>query len=889
MSRGVIFMGISGRRPYRGYRIASNFSHLGLHTHQAGVGAVCTAAHNGSKMPPRRALLSGSVIMDSSQASVASSLRVVSSWLGLAVGAAMAIVLSGWGFGSDSLTRLVPGFLPVKANAAAALAAAGVSVGLLAPKRAPRGVRWLGYALAVVTVLIAGLTLFEHASGRDLGIDQLLSRDRLALAGELPGRMSGGTAFGLLLVGAALLLLDVELPSGRVPAQLVALLVALVPLQAGIGWLYGVQPAHGQSPLTQVGLHTGAALALLCAAVLLARSERGFMRVVASTGPAGFMARRLLFASLLLPVVLGWLFLVAGLRAGQFEAMVGASLVVLSAVVTGGAVVWWNAREVQRMDEGRSAVEEALRAEREWFRTTLGSIGDAVIAADERGRVADMNMVAEALTGWRADDALGLRLEEVFKLHGAEEQPPLESPFQRVFREGRVADLARDTVLVARSAAEFPVEGCVAPIRDARGHPRGVVLVFRDIRDRRRVEEERIQLLERERAARADAEHASRAKDEFIATLSHELRTPLNSVLGWARLLRMGKLDGSGVARAVEAIERGATTQAQIVDDLLDMARIVRGQLRLDVRPVELVPVIEAAVDTVRPAAAAREIEIATVLEPRAGPVAGDPGRLQQVVWNLLTNGIKFTPPRGRVEVRLASQGPSVEIQVRDTGGGIAPDFLPHVFERFRQADSSTTRAHGGLGLGLAIVRHLVEAHGGTVSADSAGPGLGATFTVSLPAFQARTRPKEAEAPRPQPRAVPPPPAAVSLDALRVLVVDDDLDTLEVVKQLLEHAGANVAIASSAEAALEVLRTSPPDVLLSDIGMPGQDGYELIRRVRQLAPDQGGHVPAAALTAFTQSDHRQQALTAGYQLYLAKPIEPNELAAAVARLAGRAA
>jgi PAS domain S-box-containing protein len=599
------------------------------------------------------------------------------------------------------------------------------------------------------------------------------------------------------------------------------------------------------------------------------------------------MARRLLVAIVLLPIVLGWLFLVAGLRAGQYEAMVGASLVVLSAVVTGSAVVWWNARAIQRVDEGRTTMEETLRAEREWFRTTLASIGDAVIAADDRGRVTDMNAVAEALTGARADGALAQPLDTVFRIHGANRRA-LESPFERVLRERRVANLPRETVLVGRGGDEFPVEGCAAPIRDRRGRPRGVVLVFRDIRERRRVEEERASLLARERAARADAEQASRAKDEFIATLSHELRTPLNSVLGWARLLRLGKLDASGVQRAVEAIERGATTQAQIVDDLLDMARIVRGQLRLDVRPVELAPVIEAAIDTVRPAAAAREIEIASVLEPRAGPVPGDPGRLQQITWNLLTNAIKFTPPGGRVEVRLAHCGDHVELVVKDTGSGIPAEFLPHVFERFRQADSSTTRAHGGLGLGLAIVRHLVEAHGGTVSADSAGPGLGSSFTVSLPLAQSRLRPREPQAARAAPRVSAPLPGMISLEGVSVLVVDDDPDTLEVVKQLLEQAGASVQVAGSAAEALATLRRVRPDVLLSDIGMPGQDGYELIRQIRALDQEEGGRTPAAALSAFAHPDHLHQAYAAGYQLFLAKPIEPAELTAAVARLAGRA-
>ncbi|MGE5412893.1 MAG: ATP-binding protein, partial [Syntrophomonadaceae bacterium] len=402
--------------------------------------------------------------------------------------------------------------------------------------------------------------------------------------------------------------------------------------------------------------------------------------------------------------------------------------------------------------------------------------------------------------------------------------------------------------------------------------------------DRRRAVEERARLEAGERAARAEAERAARAKDEFIATVSHELRTPLNAVLGWARLLRLGKLDPAAISRAIETIERSAQAQAQIVDDLLDVSRLVKGELRLDVRPVELVPVIEAAIDAVRPAANARGVSIASVLVPRAGPVAGDPGRLQQVVWNLLSNAVKFTPSGGRVEVRLEQEGGEVVIRVKDTGAGIAPAFLPHVFERFRQADSSSTRLHGGLGLGLAIVRHLVEAHGGSAAAASEGPGRGATFTVRLPVSPVRPRRVAAEAEARGPGA---PGSFATLDHVRVLVVDDDPDTVEVVRQVLESAGAQVTAAASAREALAALSARPPDVLLSDLGMPDEDGYTLIRKVRSLDPARGGRVPAAALTAYTRSEDRREALLAGFQVYLPKPVEPAELTAAVARLAGR--
>jgi len=400
-------------------------------------------------------------------------------------------------------------------------------------------------------------------------------------------------------------------------------------------------------------------------------------------------------------------------------------------------------------------------------------------------------------------------------------------------------------------------------------------------------EEERARAAEAERRARLETEAAERAKDEFVATVSHELRTPLNAVLGWARLLRLGGLDAARTARAIEVIERSASAQAQIVDDLLDVSRITRGELRLDVRPLELTSVVGAAIEAVRPAAEARQIVLWAELSARVGRVAADPGRLQQVVWNLLSNAIKFTPPGGQVDVRLAQAGEMAVIEVRDTGPGIDPAFAPHLFERFRQADSSSTRAHGGLGLGLSIVRQIVEAHGGSVSASSDGPERGSVFTVRLPLSAAPQRRSPAAGGPPAPTPAPAPRALAPLEKLRVLVVDDDDDSLEVLREILEGAGAEVLTAGSVGAALASFDGHPPDVLLSDIGMPGEDGYALIRRVRGLPPERGGRVPAAALTAYTQVEDRAAALSAGYQTWLSKPIEPADLTAAVARLAGR--
>jgi PAS domain S-box-containing protein len=847
---------------------------------------------NGSVAPARTAGARASAVgerpgflMDASTSTTStSSLRHLARALGVAVAAGGGVVLAGWVLGLPSLQSLVPGHVSMRAGTAAGLVLAGASVALQAGARSPRGAQLAGRLLAGVVLALGVVGAFQRLLVPHSGAGDLFLPEALFPSAAQAGPMPFASALVLALIGGALLFLD-GMPNGWRPAQPLALAAGLVPLQALVGYAYGLAPARGASPYTQVALHAGVAFAMLCLAVLLARPEGGMVRVVTAQGAAGFMARRLLIVIVLLPVALGWVFLVAGLRSGQYEALVGATFVVVSAVVTGGAVVWWNAREIQRMEDARARAEDAVREEREWLSTTLASIGDGVVAAGEDGRVKNLNAVAEALTGWPSAAAAGRSLDEVFRVRGAD-GALLESPYRWVVREQRVADLPREAVLVGRSGAEFPVEGCVSPIRDPRGRTEGAVVVFRDIRERHRVEEERARLLVRERAARAEAEGASRAKDEFIATLSHELRTPLNSVLGWARLLRIGKLDAKDARRAVEAIERGATTQAQIVDDLLDVSRIVRGELKLDVRPIDLVPIIEASIETVRPAAAAREIEVAAVLSTRAGPVAGDAGRLQQVLWNLLSNAIKFTPAGGRVELRLEQRGGQVELAVSDSGAGIAPEFLPHVFERFRQADSSTTRAHGGLGLGLAIVRHLVEAHGGTVEAASGGLGAGSTFTVRLPVAAARPRPRAAEEAPAAPAAdAAPPRAPASLERLRILVVDDDRDTLEVMKQLLEGAGATVTAAASAEEALRRLGERVPDVLLSDIGMPGQDGYALIREVRKLAPERGGRVPAAALTAFTNSDTRQQVLVAGFQLYLAKPIEPAALTEAVARLA----
>jgi signal transduction histidine kinase len=426
---------------------------------------------------------------------------------------------------------------------------------------------------------------------------------------------------------------------------------------------------------------------------------------------------------------------------------------------------------------------------------------------------------------------------------------------------------------------------------DATGAPTRFDGVTLDVTALKTIEQRREEMLASERAAREEAERVIRMKDEFLATLSHELRTPLNAILGWSQILTRDPLQSDDVRQGLQAIERNTRAQAQMIEDLLDMSRISSGKVRLDVRRLVLADVVSQAVLSVRPSAEVKGVRLVTVIDPNAGPVAGDAGRLQQVLWNLLTNAIKFTPRGGRVHVVLERVNSHLELNVTDTGEGIEPEFLPHVFERFRQADASTTRRFRGLGLGLSIVKHLAEVHGGSVRVKSPGKGKGSTFTLTLP-LAPTTDPfgDEEREGRQHPRVGQDGPMIYeppNLDGIKVLVVDDDPDARDVIARILRDSRASVITAPSASEALETLRKSKPDLLISDIGMPGEDGYDLIRKVRALTTDACARVPAVALTAFARSEDRQRALLAGYQLHVAKPVEPSELLTVCASLVGR--
>jgi PAS domain S-box-containing protein len=702
---------------------------------------------------------------------------------------------------------------------------------------------------------------------------------------------------------------------------------------------------------------------------------------------------------------------------------------------------------LEREKEARGAAEEAKNS----LATMLRSIGDAVVATDEHGVVTLVNPVAEKLTGWTESEARGRPLRVIFHIVNEETRQLVESPVDRVLREGVVVGLANHTILIARDGTERPINDSGAPIRDDQNRIRGVILVFRDASTESKASARReflaeatavltssldyretlarvasllvprladwcsVEILENpegpfvnvgtahvdplkvelarelrrrfppatdaprgvanvvrsgraelfpvitddllvgsarsdeelrmlrelklrsaiivplassgrvtgavslvfaesgrtytkddvafaeelarrattaidnarlyaaEQRARDMADAASRAKDEFLASVSHELRTPLSAILGWSKMLSMPMLDDTKRARALETIERNAVAMAQLIEDLLDVSRIVSGKLRLDLGRVNVAAVIEAAIESVRPAADAKSIVIEQALDAEAGTINGDGARLQQVVWNLVNNAVKFTPSRGRVTVSLAGRDGHLEITVSDTGKGIEPRFLPHVFEPFRQADSTVTRGAGGLGLGLAIVKHLVELHGGHIQAESEGAGRGAVFTVRLPRpLRKAARGSEGMLAAPRPAPIAPLP---QLAGLRVLVVEDDADMRHLIADLLTECGCDVTTTNSTAEALAVFQRGAPDVLLSDIAMQGQTGYDLIRAVRMLPPEKGGSVPAAALTAYTRAEDRRKILSAGFELHVPKPIEPAELVTVVATLA----
>jgi PAS domain S-box-containing protein len=565
---------------------------------------------------------------------------------------------------------------------------------------------------------------------------------------------------------------------------------------------------------------------------------------------------------------------------------------IFSFLLAGIAFVQGRARQTaQRFTRYREAVRHGERL----HQIAVEQVRDyAIFRVDPAGRMATWNRGVERVLGWTEADFIGQPYHIIFPA----EDVALGLPERelRAARDGEVA--SHDRWHVRKNGASLWASGTTTILTDEEGRFAGLLVVMRDLTDRKRdeeavaqlnrdlerVAEQRRQLLEIERSAREEAEHIGRMKDEFLATLSHELRTPLNAILGWSQLLSRKAVDPSKTSRGLDSIARNARAQARIIEDLLDMSRIVSGKVRLEIQPVDPAAIVEAALDVVRPMSEAKGVRLHHAVEPGLPILHADPNRLQQILWNLLTNAIKFTAHGGEVRIDLTRNGDAIDLTVADTGQGIGPEFLPHVFERFRQADASTTRYHGGLGLGLSIVKSLAELHGGLVRASSPGEGRGATFVVSFPIAASRLGPVEPSAfdrhsmPAVTDDHAPP----ASLAGTSVLVVDDDPEAGEVLRAALQESGAAVSTAVSASEALDVLRRAgPPDVLIADLGMPDVDGYEFIRRIRSMDLDRVALVPAIALTAFAGREERDRALDAGYDLHVAKPVEHRALIEAV--------
>ena len=664
--------------------------------------------------------------------------------------------------------------------------------------------------------------------------------------------------------------------------------------------------------------------------------------------------------------------------------------------------------ETNRDITERVGAEEALVQQRELLQVTLSSIGDAVIATDNAGKITFLNSVAQTLTGWR-DEAIGLPVVEVFQIRNEQTRAEVENPALKAMKERVIVGLANHTVLITKEGNELPVDDSGAPITDAQGNIWGAVLIFRDVTERRKadraqallagivqssddaiisksldgtirswndsaeemfgysedevigksimiivppdrsgeeksiletlargdriehfetervtksgkripislsvspiknrvgeiigaskiarditqrkfIEQERERLLAREQRLRTEAQAASKLKDEFLATVSHELRTPLNAILGWATIFRQREITGETLNQGMASIERNARFQAQLVEDLLDVSRIISGKMQLDIKQIDITPIIKSVLDSLRPAAEAKQIGLEMIVDPTADRLRADEARLQQIIWNLLSNSVKFTEKGGVIQIRIRRSDSATEIVVSDNGLGISSDFLPYVFDRFQQADSSITRKHGGLGLGLAISRHLVELHGGTITVESDGPGKGSSFTVRLPLAAVSL----AEPPINEHQQQQEPPAISGgkqpdLSKFKVLAIDDAADAREMLRVVLEQFGASVMTAASAKEGLVALSDWRPDVVVCDIGMPEQDGYVFIREVRNLSPERGRNTPAIALTGYVSIEDRMRALGAGYQMFAPKPVEATELASLIEAVMG---
>ncbi len=895
------------------------------------------------------------------------------------------LALAGWAFDSPRLTDLLNQGISMFPNAGICGMLSGLAI-LLSLPSPQAGRRRTAQSLAWFVTILAALTLLEHLTGSNLGIDALLfERDWGQAAAAAPMRMGVPASCSYLITGLGLIG-AARGARGRTVAAILAIAVLAIAMLSLTGYWFGANQLFGIAKYTGISLQTSLVIAALGLGMMAIVPEHGIVSALRRDDAGGALLRRLIVPILVLPFLLGWM-RIYGQKIDLFDVEFGTALRTLCEIAVFFIMLWWTANNVSWHSESAKAAQTRLVA-------IIESTDDAIVSKSLDGIIQTWNHGAEETFGYPAHEAIGQHISLIIPPDRLSEETeivsrlrrgqkiehfetlrrrkdgkliyvsltvsPLRDDHGQIIGASKIArdisdkqraearlraivDATPECVMIAapdgalefinqaglemiESESESAVRGvCVynliapehrkewiarhericagerlswefeliglqgtrrwmeshavpLPLPDGRI---GQMSVTREITPRKMLENEREALLQSERNARSDAERASRLKDEFLATLSHELRTPLNAILGWSQILNM-TADKEDLEQGLEAIQRNARAQAQLIEDLLDMNRIISGKMRLNVQPTDLASVIKGAIESVAPAAAAKNIHIRQVLDPHASAVAGDPTRLQQVIWNLLTNSIKFTPKGGKVDIVLERVNSHLEVTITDTGIGISPENLPIIFERFRQVDSSSTRVHGGLGLGLSIVKQLVELHGGTIQAQSQGEGRGSTFILMFPLSPIRGG---------EDRVHPESGKSANLDVgkldlagIRVLVVDDEPDSRVLVERVLVQCGAEVVTANSAIDGMEKLREFRPHVLVSDIGMPITDGYQFIRDVRSLEDTEGGRTPAVALTAFARSEDRMRAMLAGYQVHVAKPIEPQELAVTVRSL-----
>lgn len=831
-----------------------------------------------------------------------------------------AISLLGWVLDIPRFTDWLGNGISIQPNTTVAVITAGTALAFLS-----RGYHQAYRVLGLLLITIGGSVLAQIATGVNLGIDTLLMFDReWGRVGVLsPGRMGPAGATCWTLLGIAFVLASFARSKARRLALGIPMLTASISLLSLVGYLYGASRLYSLPHTTVIALQTATFIFAVSLGVMLSIPKHGLMPMLADPHSGGVFARRMLPAILFVPLVLGFLEL-TGERLGLHDTAFGSALRTVLEIIFFMLFVWIISAALTGHAKRRVEVAEALRVSRQELRAELAdlrhlqllsteliveknperlyeSVLDAAVqlmradfasiqmlypARGELRLLAYRGFTPEAASFWtwvRADSectcGMALRDGKRVIVSDTETDDSMNgTEHQASYRQTGIRAV-QSTPLLSRTGE---IVGMIsthwrAPHEPLERELRLIDILARqaaDLIERHRAEQEREALLESERAARTSAEHAARLKDDFLATLSHELRTPLHAVIGWAQILKKDLLEPDKARAAAEVIERNARLQAQLITDLLDISRIVSGNMRLDLQAVDLPAVLEAAVESVMPAAHVKGIRIEKAIQPIGHSIQGDPARLQQVVWNLLSNAVKFTPSGGTVRLALTHQDSLAEIRVEDTGQGIAPEFLPHVFQRFRQADPTPSRSHGGLGIGLAIVKQLVELHGGSIRVTSDGIGKGATFAIVLPLRVSHREPLD----------TPPPGKDIepsrALVGVRVLVIDDEADALAMMRRILEDQGARVETCLSADGGLDLLGAQVFDALVSDIGMPGRDGFDFIATVR----NRGITIPALALTAFARDEDRAKVLRSGYQAHASKPVDAAEFLATLSSL-----